>query len=197
MNGLDPAGIVEIRELILKLNREKQITFLISSHILSELALVATKYGIISKGKIVKEITTDELTASVKRVEDNNNGNTGNLQQQVEELTKIVESTMTEDAIKYEISQQLSKGTDKVVTSTGFVFNEEGLTISKSGAEVETVITEDGMRIAKSGEDVLIANNTGVYATNLHATTYLMIGVNSRFEDYDNDTRTGCFWIGG
>ncbi len=61
MNGLDPAGIVEIRELILKLNREKEITFLISSHILSELALVATKYGIISKGKLVKEISTDEL----------------------------------------------------------------------------------------------------------------------------------------
>ena len=61
MNGLDPAGIVEVRELILKLNREKQITFIISSHILSELALVATKYGIISKGRIVKEITTEEL----------------------------------------------------------------------------------------------------------------------------------------
>lgn len=61
MNGLDPAGIVEVRELILKLNHERQITFLISSHILSELALVATKYGIISKGKLVKEITTDEL----------------------------------------------------------------------------------------------------------------------------------------
>ena len=61
MNGLDPAGIVEIRELIIKLNREKGITFLISSHILTELALVATKYGIISKGQLVKEITADEL----------------------------------------------------------------------------------------------------------------------------------------
>ncbi len=61
MNGLDPAGIVEIRELILKLNREKGITFLISSHILTELALVANKYGIISKGKIIKEITREEL----------------------------------------------------------------------------------------------------------------------------------------
>ncbi len=61
MNGLDPAGIVEIRELIIKLNREKGITFLISSHILTELALVATKYGIISKGQIVKEITAEEL----------------------------------------------------------------------------------------------------------------------------------------
>ena len=61
MNGLDPAGIVEIRELILKLNYERKITFLISSHILTELALVATKYGIISKGKIVKEITAEDL----------------------------------------------------------------------------------------------------------------------------------------
>ncbi len=61
LNGLDPAGIVEIRELILRLNREKNITFLISSHILSELSLVATKYGIISKGHIIKEISSDQL----------------------------------------------------------------------------------------------------------------------------------------
>ena len=61
MNGLDPAGIVEIRELILRLNRERGITFLISSHILTELALVATKYGIISKGKLLKEITAEQL----------------------------------------------------------------------------------------------------------------------------------------
>ena len=61
MNGLDPAGIVEVRELILRLNRERGITFLISSHILNELALVATKYGIISKGRIVREITAEEL----------------------------------------------------------------------------------------------------------------------------------------
>ena len=61
MNGLDPAGIVEIRELILRLNRERGITFLISSHILTELSLVATKYGIISKGKLLREITAAEL----------------------------------------------------------------------------------------------------------------------------------------
>ena len=61
MNGLDPAGIVDIRELILRLNREQGITFLISSHILTELALVANKYGIISKGHIIKEISSQEL----------------------------------------------------------------------------------------------------------------------------------------
>ncbi len=67
MNGLDPAGIVEIRELILKLNKEKNITFLISSHILSELALIATKYGIISKGHIIKEITNHELQQECRK----------------------------------------------------------------------------------------------------------------------------------
>ena len=60
MNGLDPAGIVEIRELILRLNR-RGITFLISSHILTELSLVATKYGIISKGRLIKEISAEQL----------------------------------------------------------------------------------------------------------------------------------------
>lgn len=61
MNGLDPAGIVDIRELILKLNKQNNITFLVSSHILSELSLVATKYGIISKGKLIKEISATDL----------------------------------------------------------------------------------------------------------------------------------------
>lgn len=68
MNGLDPAGIVSIRELILKLNRERNITFLISSHILSELSLVATKYGIISKGKLIKEITAEQLHCECARI---------------------------------------------------------------------------------------------------------------------------------
>ncbi len=70
MNGLDPAGIVEIRELILKLNRERNITFLISSHILSELSLVATKYGIISKGHIIREITAAQLQVDMLKSTD-------------------------------------------------------------------------------------------------------------------------------
>lgn len=60
-NGLDPQGIIEIRELILKLNRKHQITFLISSHILDELARLATHYGFIDAGHMVKEISAKEL----------------------------------------------------------------------------------------------------------------------------------------
>lgn len=61
VNGLDPEGIIEIRELILKLNRERQITVLISSHILDELSKLATHYGFIDQGHMVKEISAAEL----------------------------------------------------------------------------------------------------------------------------------------
>ena len=66
-NGLDPQGIVEIRELILKLNREYQITVLLSSHILDELAKLATYYGFIDNGRMVKEISANELEAACRK----------------------------------------------------------------------------------------------------------------------------------
>ena len=67
INGLDPQGIIEIRELILKLNKEHGITFLISSHILDELARIATYYGFIDKGQLVKEISAAELMESFRK----------------------------------------------------------------------------------------------------------------------------------
>lgn len=67
INGLDPQGIIEIRELILKLNRERQITFLISSHILDELSRIATHYGIIDNGRIVKELSSEELESACRK----------------------------------------------------------------------------------------------------------------------------------
>lgn len=67
VNGLDPQGIIEIRELILKLNQEKHITVLISSHILDELSRLATHYGFIDKGHIIKEMSADELDAACRK----------------------------------------------------------------------------------------------------------------------------------
>ena len=70
INGLDPQGIIEIRELILKLNKEKSITFLISSHYLDELSKIATDYGFVNNGEIIKEITKKELEQNCrKRIE--------------------------------------------------------------------------------------------------------------------------------
>ena len=67
INGLDPAGIKEIRDLILKLNHEREITVLVSSHLLDELSKITTRYGIINSGNLVEEVTADELAERCKQ----------------------------------------------------------------------------------------------------------------------------------
>ncbi len=67
VNGLDPQGIIEIRELILRLNRERGITILISSHILDELSRLATHYGFIDRGRLIKEISAEALNDACRK----------------------------------------------------------------------------------------------------------------------------------
>lgn len=67
MNGLDPEGIAELRDLLIELNQKDGITVLISSHILSELEKIASCYGFISKGKLIEEISAEELQKRCKK----------------------------------------------------------------------------------------------------------------------------------
>lgn len=67
INGLDPQGIIEIRELILKLNRELGITIMVSSHNLDELSRIATHYGFINEGRAVREISSAELEKACRK----------------------------------------------------------------------------------------------------------------------------------
>ena len=158
-----------------------------------EIELLASESTITSSKVAALEITTGSIKSSVESLEQANEENSDALYN----LTKKVEASITEDQLEIAISKKLENGVESVKTSTGFTFNEEGLRVSKSGTEMETTITEDGMTVYKSGEAVLTANNEGVKAKDLHAETYLIIGENSRFEDYNSGTRTGCFWIGG
>ncbi len=66
VNGLDPAGIKEIRDVILRLNRERGITILISSHLLDELSKLVTTYGIINNGRLIEQISAEELEAKCR-----------------------------------------------------------------------------------------------------------------------------------
>ena len=155
------------------------------------------------------KVAKDSITASVSQITENQSGlnsaltdlqntvtdqNNANAEQ-FDTLTQKVESSMNAEQVHLAISTELSKGVDKVTTSTGFTFNEAGLTINKSDSEISTNIDEDGMSIYKNNEEVLTADNTGVTQINATIKQYLIVGKNSRFEDYGSD-RTGCFWIG-
>lgn len=117
----------------------------------------------------------------------------------VADLSSKVEMKLDAEAVRVEIEKEISDGVDRVVTKTGYVFNEDGLSISKEGEEIKNKLDNTGMYVKKQDEEILTANKDGVKATDLHAKTFLIIGAGngrSRFEDYGAD-RTACFWIGG
>lgn len=140
------------------------------------------------------QLNTDSINASVTSIEQATNDALEEISEDVSDIKTKVDATMTSADVTLAIQTEIAKGANKVTTSTGFTFDENGLTVNKSNSEMETTITEDGMRINRNDTEVLVANNVGVQAANLHATTYLIIGNNSRFEDFGN--RTACFWIG-
>ena len=117
----------------------------------------------------------------------------------VADLSSKVEMKLDAEAVRVEIEKEISDGVDRVVTKTGYVFNEDGISISKEGEEIKNKLDNTGMYVKKQDEEILTANKDGVKATDLHAKTFLIIGAGngrSRFEDYGAD-RTACFWIGG
>lgn len=119
----------------------------------------------------------------------------------IQDIEKKVEVSMTAEEVDMKISSAMShqETPQEVTTTTGFTFNQAGLTISKSGTEMKTTVTEDGMKVYRDSEAVLVADHEGVKAEDLHATTYLIIGKHSLLQDYNTASgsgRTGCFWIG-
>ena len=113
--------------------------------------------------------------------------------------TRISTLEQTTRQVNLQLEAISEQGAERVVTSTGFTFDEKGMLVDKSDSTTKTQVTPDGMKVFnKNGGDseVLSATSDGVDATNLHAKTYLIIGGRSRFENYGSN-RTGCFWIGG
>lgn len=132
-------------------------------------------------------IEQSKITASVSEMKNTVTG-----------LSKRVDMSVTASDVQIQVQEMLDNGTvTGITTTTGFTFNNEGLNISKSGAEMNTIVSEDGMTVYRGADALLTANHEGVDAMNLHATTYLYIGAHSLLQDYDlgGNQRTGCFWI--
>ena len=163
--------------------------------------LVASETSATAEALASLQLNTESINATVSSIKEATEGAIEGLNEEVATLTtKMAELKLTDEeallTFKEEIKQE---GVEKLETSTGISLNSEGLRVSKSNSEIETQITEDGVRVEREGTEVLTANNEGVKAEDLHATTFLIIGNNSRFEDYEKDgnSYTACFWVGG
>ena len=153
---------------------------------------VSNRIDMVAGDVAALSLNANGITASVTKITEN-----------IDTLEKKVEASMTAEDVELKISTAIQareeEGISEVTTTTGFTFNHTGLTVSRSSSEMKTTITEDGMRVYRNDNEVLVANNEGVQAEDLHATTYLIIGKHSLLQDYrdtNNSNRTGCFWNG-
>lgn len=140
-----------------------------------------------------------KATETVEQVEKNVNESLEGVNDSISTLTSTVETKMTAEQVSITVQQEIAKGVDRVETSTGYVFDSEGLKINKTGSGMSNLLDNTGMYVKRDGVDILTANSDGVSAKDLHAKTFLKIGSGDgrcRFEDYGT-TRIGCFWTGG
>lgn len=127
INGLDPQGIIEIRELILKLNKERQITVLISSHILDELSRLATHYGFIDSGHIIREISAAQLERSCQKA----------LRLEVSDM-KVLARVMSGLDVEYHVLSDTQADIFSKMTATKLI-----LELAKKGCEVVSISERD------------------------------------------------------
>lgn len=115
----------------------------------------------------------------------------------ITEINKSLDVKVTAEEVSMIFQNEMANGVDKVVTSQGNTFDDNGLNITEG--TMSNSINGEGVKVANGSTNILIADEDSVDARNLHATTYLIIGETSRFEDYEENgkKRTGCFWIGG
>lgn len=127
-NGLDPVSIVEIRELLKKVNKEKEVTILISSHILSELSELATCYGIINNGELIEEISSSELKEKCKKyieIQANDSKRAVVLLEKELNITDYV--VMQDNVIKIFNHLEIIGEINTLLATNGIVVNQIGL----------------------------------------------------------------------
>ena len=128
INGLDPTGIKEMRDLFMRLNHEKQITILISSHILGELSKVATHYGVIREGVLIEEFSAAELALRCRRCQKLVTDNAETAVRVLEEVVNIHSFDVPEPGI-IRVFERLSDTaeTNRLLVENGVILRESYL----------------------------------------------------------------------
>lgn len=138
-------------------------------------------------GRLSKlELTVDGMSTAVQQ-------QTKDAQALRTDLTALQQ---TAQAVQVSVQSIHDTGVSKVRTATDYTFDERGLRIAKSGAQVENLLDNTGMYVTRSGQTVLQAGSDGVVAADVQVHNYLCIGQNARLEDYPAG-RTACFYTGG
>lgn len=149
---------------------------------------------------ILRMRSLDDLDEKYSSISLNVDGINAQVARQTSDIDGLQEQISTiqqsSDSVSIKIQNIIENGVDKVVTETGATLDADGLHVTKSGEEMESRIDYSGLYVERDGEAILKATNVGVEAENVTVRTYLTIGKNSRFEDYDTN-RTGCFYVGG
>jgi len=181
----NPTNIVEvITKTMAQVDKQAQtITMLVSKAEGNESAISQLR------------IDTSGINATVSEISQTVSDNKDATDEAIATLTNSVNTKVDANSVTIAIQSELANGVNKVTTTTGFTFNDDGLTIDKSGSEMKTNIDEDGLSVYRNNQETLTADNQGVKAINLTANQYLIVG-HSRFNDYNRGARTGCFWLG-
>lgn len=109
---------------------------------------------------------------------------------------RLTSLEMTVEGATIQVQRIIDNGVDKVTTSNGYTFNADGFRVSQSDQDISTTIKYDGTYVMRGDDPMLVANSDGVIATDVKVRNYLIIGNNSRLEDYGGN-ETALFYVGG
>lgn len=161
---------------------------------------IISAQGINAEWVKIEDKSVDGVIATLQSDIDGVVSKVTNQTQEMENLrTEIAAVQVLSGEVAIQIQSILENGVDKVKTSMGYTFDNDGMHIDRSGEEIENLLDHTGMYVSRSDENVLKANANGVDAINITVRQFLSVG-HTRFEKYSNGEgtrRTAAFWVEG
>ena len=140
------------------------------------------------------QVACDGINVQVSQMESTVATDLELVQQSVQNLKKQAELSITAQQLQIALQSAAQEGAQKVVTKTGYIFDERGLEIATSRSDIRNLLDHNGMLVSRGDEVLLRADTGGVTARDVTVGNYLVVGNHARLEDYQSG-RTACFWL--